>query len=104
MPARPELERGERLRVRVRELAWEIAGWPSHRSDPPPHEAFTAAYARLSEEIAEEARKEERARCLEDIENGCGGIDDDGRPCDAVLKIQQRSRPSPREPEAKESQ
>jgi hypothetical protein len=82
----PEADRDEGVRLRRRhfEIAHEIAAWPSHRSDPPPFEAFTEGYVRLIAEEVARAVAEERRRCLIDIEDGCG------RECDGALMIQNR--------------
>jgi hypothetical protein len=101
MPARPERD-GEFLRARWHALAYEVAGWPSHRSDPPPYEAYTAALSRLSEEIAEEARAEERERIGRQVETWFA-LNVYGSASSRRLVESIRSSPSPREPAREET-
>jgi hypothetical protein len=94
MPARPE----------VAEALWNrYAGFCNELWRDGDQGWRVEALARLSEEIAEEARKEEREACAKIVEDGgcsCQRWDKHAVYCDLfkAAEIRSRSRPSPREP------
>ncbi len=109
MPARPE--RDEELWNRYSKIERE-----SYAIRPRPEHVPSYALLRLSEEIAEEARAEEREACARIVETQYrrdADLIDEGWTLEGAKSnmtkriaaaIRSRSRPSPREPEAQKGE